>query len=196
MIRYLAGAAILLFSCIGANADALHLNPSQSGSSENMKTFGRTSIPIGHYEYCQKYRDRCSAPAGGSRVQLTGDLWYTIVEVNDRINREVRPLTDMEIFGVEERWEYPGNVGDCEDYALQKRKVLNSMGLPLGALLLTVGRDADGGGHAVLTVVTDRGDFVLDNVEKRVLRWQDAELTYLKRQSSRDPRRWESLRPI
>jgi predicted transglutaminase-like cysteine proteinase len=129
-------------------------------------------------------------------VKLTGDLWYTIVEVNDRINREVRPLTDMEIFGVEERWEYPGNVGDCEDYALQKRKVLNSMGIPLGALLLTVGRDADGGGHAVLTVVTDRGDFVLDNVEKRVLRWQDAELTYLKRQSSRDPRRWESLRPI
>lgn len=196
MIKCFAAAAVILFSITGAHANALHLNPAQPSSSAKMKTFGQTSVPIGHYEYCQKYQDRCSAPTGASQVKLSRDLWSRIVEVNDRINREVRPLTDIEIFGVEERWEYPRNVGDCEDYALQKRKVLNSMGVPLGALLLTVGRDADGGGHAVLTVVTDQGDFILDNVEQRVLRWQDAELTYLKRQSSRNPRNWESLRPI
>ncbi len=196
MIKYIAAALAILFTPVDTKADALHLNPSQRASSESMKTFGRTSIPIGHYEYCQKYQDQCTTPTAGSRVKFSRDLWYQIVEVNNRVNKEVRPLTDLEIFGVEERWEYPVNVGDCEDYALQKRKVLNSLGIPLGALLLTVGRDAGGGGHAVLTVVTDQGDYVLDNVEKRVLRWQDAELIYLKRQSSRNPSHWESLRPI
>jgi len=195
MIKTMATAAVLLASCVVANANALHLNPAQPGSAANMATFGRTSVPIGHYEYCQKYQDRCSLQSGDPQVELSRVLWSKIVEVNDRINRDVKPLTDMQIFGVEERWEYPDQVGDCEDYALQKRRILSSMGIPLGALLLTVGRDADGGGHAVLTVVTDLGDFILDNVEQRVLRWQDAELTYLKRQSSRDPKHWESLRP-
>jgi len=158
-----------------------------------METFGRTTIPIGYFEYCQRYANRCARPADGPSVRLTEQRWTEIVQVNSDVNQAVQPLTDNEIFGVEERWEYPSLVGDCEDYALQKRKVLNEMGYPLGALLMTVGRDADGGGHAVLTVVTDRGDFVLDNVEQRVLLWKDAELYYLKRQSQDDPNDWVSL---
>ena len=67
------------------------------------------------------------------------------------------------------------------------------MGYPLGALLMTVGKDTDGGGHAVLTVVTDLGDFVLDNVEQRVLLWKDVEIYFLKRQSQNDPNAWVSL---
>ncbi len=76
---------------------------------------------------------------------------------------------------------------------LQKRKILNEMGYPLGSLLITVARDAQGGGHAVLTVVTDRGDYILDNVEQNVVLWKDAELYYLKRQSGSNPNRWVSL---
>ena len=102
-------------------------------------------------------------------------------------------MTDVELFGVEERWELPMVAGDCEDYALMKRDLLFQLGLPLSTLLLTVGTDADGGGHAVLTVVTDRGDFVLDNVEQKVLLWRDAEISYLKRQSQSDPNAWVSL---
>ena len=67
------------------------------------------------------------------------------------------------------------------------------MGYPLGSLLLTVARDAKGGGHAVLTVVTDLGDFVLDNLEPKVLLWKDTEIYYLKRQSQQDLNRWVSL---
>jgi predicted transglutaminase-like cysteine proteinase len=99
----------------------------------------------------------------------------------------------MEIYGVEERWDYPTAVGDCEDYALLKRKRLNEMGYPLGALLMTVARDSNGGGHAVLTVVTDLGDFILDNIEQKVLLWREAEIYYLKRQSQRDLNVWVSL---
>ena len=84
-------------------------------------------------------------------------------------------------------------VGDCEDYALMKRKMLNEMGFPLGALLMTVGRDADGGGHAVLTVVTDLGDFVLDNMRDDVLPVNRTGLGYVKMQSDRNSARWVNI---
>lgn len=193
MVRSVLGAIAFTLSCTFANANALHLNPTQPASSPSMETFGRTTIPVGYFEYCQRYADRCAKPSDGPSIRLTEQRWTEIVQVNADVNQVVQPLTDSEIFGVEERWEYPALVGDCEDYALQKRKLLNEMGYPLGALLMTVGRDADGGGHAVLTVVTDRGDFVLDNVEQRVLLWKDAELYYLKRQSQDDPNDWVSL---
>lgn len=193
MVRSALGALALALSCTFANANALHLNPTQAAASSSMETFGRTTIPVGYFEYCQRYADRCARPSDGPSIRLTKQRWTEIVQVNADVNQAVQPLTDNEIFGVEERWEYPSLVGDCEDYALQKRKLLNEIGYPLGALLMTVGRDADGGGHAVLTVVTDRGDYVLDNMEQRVLLWKDAELYYLKRQSQDDPNAWVSL---
>lgn len=193
MRRTLLTTALLAFSTLAANANALHLNPSQPETEYNMRTFGRTTIPVGYYEYCKRYRERCARPAGGSSIELTRQRWQEITNVNYQVNVAVKPLTDPEIFGVEERWEYPQNVGDCEDYVLQKRKILNEMGYPLGSLLITVARDAQGGGHAVLTVVTDRGDYILDNVEQNVVLWKDAELYYLKRQSGSNPNRWVSL---
>ena len=150
-------------------------------------------MPVGYYEYCRRNGDRCARPADGTSVSLTRERWKEIIRVNNTVNTTVAPVTDSELFGVEERWDYPQSAGDCEDYALEKRRRLNDMGYPLGALLMTVGRDADGGGHAVLTVVTDMGDFILDNQEPRVLLWRDAELTYLKRQSQEDPNDWVSL---
>lgn len=193
MIRFLVGALALGISCAAAAANALHFNPTQPALARNMQTFGVTSIPVGYYEYCRRYADRCAREPEGTGIQLTEPRWREIVSVNAEVNAAVAPLTDMEIYGVEERWEYPTAVGDCEDYALLKRKRLNEMGYPLGALLMTVARDSNGGGHAVLTVVTDLGDFILDNIEQKVLLWREAEIYYLKRQSQRDLNVWVSL---
>ena len=193
MFRSTSTIVAFAFSTVIASANAFHLNPDQSATS-NMATFGSTSIPIGYYEYCQRYGERCNRTAEGSSVRLTPERWKAIISVNFEVNTSVTPKTDREIFGVEERWVYPDGVGDCEDYALLTRKILNEqVGIPLGALSMTVGRDASGGGHAVLTVITDRGDFILDNVEPRVLSWQEAEIRFLKRQSSMDPNVWVSL---
>ena len=46
---------------------------------------------------------------------------------------------------------------------LLKRRMLMQAGWPREALLITVVRDKKGEGHAVLTVKTDKGDFILDN---------------------------------
>ena len=119
--------------------------------------------------------------------------WQQLTSVNWEINSKIEPVTDMDNFGMKEFWTYPVSKGDCEDYALLKRKTLHAKGVPLSSLLVTVVYDAKGGGHAVLTVVTDRGDYILDNQVAKVLRWQDAELTYVKRQSAENPNVWEKL---
>ena len=66
-----------------------------------------------------------------------------------------------------DHWDYPvDGKGDCKIYALFKRKLLIERGFPRQALLMTIVRDLNGDGHAVLTVKTDRGDFVLDNLSE------------------------------
>ncbi|MFC3721856.1 transglutaminase-like cysteine peptidase [Neoaquamicrobium sediminum] len=189
---WMSALALLVF-CTSALASASEFNPSQPFNARNMATFGATSIPVGYYEYCLRYRQRCARGPEGTMIQLTRASWSDIVSVNAEVNTAVIAMTDMEIYGVEERWEYPTTVGDCEDYALLKRQRLNEMGYPLGALLLTTALDAKGGGHAVLSVVTDLGDFILDNLEQRVLLWSDARIYFLKRQSQRDLNQWVSL---
>ena len=102
MLRTLTTAAILALSTFAANANALHLNPSQPKADFNMRTFGQTTIPIGYYEYCKRYQERCARPGGGSSIELTRQRWQEIVNVNYQVNVAVKPLTDPEIFGVEE----------------------------------------------------------------------------------------------
>lgn len=194
LARTLSGAAITLFMLApGALADATYRNPDQSPAAASMATFGPTTIPQGWFDYCRRLPERCELAPEPDAARLDDTTWRTILAVNDRVNREVRPITDNELFGVSERWDYPRGAGDCEDFALLKRRLLHEAGLPLGSLLLTVAHDRKGGGHAVLTVRTDAGDFVLDNVEKRVLPWREANLHFLKRQAADDPRRWVDL---
>jgi predicted transglutaminase-like cysteine proteinase len=160
-----------------------------------MHTGGRTTQPVGHYEFCQRLPGECrqTTPAGAP-VELTRKLWATIVSVNNAVNVRVQPRTDMEMWGKEEVWSYPDNgFGDCEDYVLEKRRELMSAGMPAGDLLVTVVRQPNGDGHAVLTVRTSLGEFVLDNLEPKVLAWTDTDYTYLKRQSTRNSGVWVTI---
>jgi len=160
-----------------------------------MQQAGRTSQPVGHYEFCQQHAAECAATPGAKRpVELTRALWAEIIAVNNAVNGAVAPRTDMEIWGVEERWSYPVNgMGDCEDYALEKRRRLHARGVPLGNLMVTVVRQPNGDGHAVLTVRTSLGDFILDNLEPRILPWHETEYQYLKRQSTQHAGVWVAI---
>ena len=103
-------------------------------------------------------------------------------------------MTDLEHWGVVERWNYPDDGhGDCEDYVLAKRRLLIQAGWPREALLVTVVRDKRGDGHAVLTVKTDKGEFVLDNQNDQILLWSDTGYHFVKRQSQTDQNVWGSL---
>ena len=168
--------------------------PSAFAFTASMATAGGTNPPIGHYEFCKTYSDECgdNGKDAGPTV-LTRENWKTLLNVNFTANESITPLTDKEIYGVEERWAYPKTVGDCEDYVLLKRKMLIKAGFAPSDLLITVVLQPNGDGHAVLTVRTDRGDFVLDNMRNKVLLWSETEYRFLKRQSSKNSGLWVRL---
>ena len=66
---------------------------------------------------------------------------------------------------------------------LLKRRMLMQAGWPREALLITVVRDKKGDGHAVLTVKTDKGEFILDNQDEQILLWSETGYRFVKRQS-------------
>ena len=66
-------------------------------------------------------------------------------------------------------------------------------GISPANLLITVVRKRDGEGHAVLTVRTQHGDYILDNLTDDVLAWEDTDYRYLKRQSSEHTGRWVDI---
>ena len=125
---------------------------------------------------------------------LTSKAWKDLVRINRLVNERIRPMTDLEHFGTVEKWSYPDDgYGDCEDYVLLKRRMLMEAGWPREALLITVVRDQKGDGHAVLTVKTDRGEFVLDNQNEHVVLWSESGYRFVKRQSQSDPNVWVAL---
>jgi predicted transglutaminase-like cysteine proteinase len=103
-------------------------------------------------------------------------------------------MTDADLFRKEEYWTYPvDGYGDCEEYVLEKQRVLIEAGWPKSALLITVAKDIQNGGHAVLTVRTDHGDMILDNQIEAVLPWYSTPYRYIKRQSASSPVKWTGI---
>jgi predicted transglutaminase-like cysteine proteinase len=178
----------------------LTLLASPSGSTAQERSLfisvGETTrSPIGWVEFCVEYDPECKTkPSAPRDVVLSSQAWKDLKRVNLYVNTHVKPMTDMEHWGVVERWNYPDDgYGDCEDYVLQKRKMLMQAGWPREALLITVVRDKNGDGHAVLTVKTDKGEYVLDNQADEIVLWSDTGYRFVKRQSQSDPNVWVAL---
>lgn len=185
------GLAVLIASTLASGALA------DSDRSQVYLVEQKVSAPpIGYVQFCRRYQSECLTAAAASASPspaLTAGLWRQLNEVNDDVNVSVEPVTDADQYGLAEYWTYPGRKGDCEDYVLMKRKRLLEMGWSRDSLLITVVRDQDGGGHAVLVVATSAGDLVLDNQDPAIRTWNDTPYKYLKRQSRRNPALWVDL---
>lgn len=162
----------------------------------NLVAAGQTNPPVGHYEFCRTHAGECMplGPDNGP-MELTRQAWSQMLEINERVNRQIIPDTDQRIYGVPELWAYPQTVGDCEDYVLLKRLLLIKSGFSAADLLITVVLQPNGEGHAVLTVRTDYGDYILDNMRNDVRLWSETGYTFVKRQSSENSAKWTKLGP-
>ncbi len=159
-----------------------------------MRVFGGAQPPYGFVLFCESFPRECADGAvGDPRVLLTAERLAELDAVNRSINKIIQPATDMEIYGVSEHWTIPSTRGDCEDYALLKRRILVERGWPIGSLLITVVRDEKGEGHAVLTARTSQGDFILDNKVDDLKIWHKTPYEFVMRQSSISARGWMSL---
>ena len=147
-------------------------------------------------DFCNRFERECTVDTREpDMIKLTPSVWKTLNEVNRAVNSEVSSVTDLEHWGVVDRWDFAVDaLGDCEDYQLLKRRRLIQSGLPRRAMLMTVVLDEHNEGHAVLMVRTDRGDIILDNKRDAVLQWQATGYTFIKRESQADTA-WVSLAP-
>jgi predicted transglutaminase-like cysteine proteinase len=186
------GAAAGFFAFVAIIAPA-------SSNAEDRPLFislGDTArAPIGWIDFCGENPNDCaSKPSMPRDVVLSTPAWKDLTRVNLWVNSHIKPMTDLEHYGVVEKWAYPEDgYGDCEDYVLLKRRMLMQSGWPREALLITVVRDRHGDGHAVLTVKTDKGELILDNQNDDIRLWSDTGYRFVKRQSQADPNVWVSL---
>ena len=182
----------------GANARSMTDQTSATHEPSRMPVQGMTEAPIGHIRFCYRYPEECGDVAyGDSEVFLTTSKWAELNATNRQINEMIKPVSDDLQYGTIEHWTYPtSGQGDCEDYVLLKKRKLIEMGWPAAALLVTVVRDENDEGHAVLTARTHRGDLILDNKHSKILAWNNTPYTYIKRQSAFHQSDWESLIPL
>jgi predicted transglutaminase-like cysteine proteinase len=182
-----------LHSPVGAAADNARVT-SFDKPSPYMRVFGQAHPPYGFVHFCEAFAAECAAgPAEERRLRPTPEALSELDEVNRAVNRAIEPATDLELYGVSERWILPAGKGDCEDYALLKRSILLRRGWPASALLMTVVRDELGEGHAVLTARTAQGDFILDNKVEEVKLWHKTPYEFVMRQSYLNPKVWMVL---
>jgi predicted transglutaminase-like cysteine proteinase len=191
-------AAVAGFAALASSAMANP--PGQWGepdrSSPYMRVYGVSQPPYGFVEFCRRMPEECvQGPVEEQRFSATPERLIELDRINRAVNREIAPATDLEVYGVVEYWTIPTTRGDCEDYALLKRKRLMEKGWPASALLMTVVRDDRGEGHALLTARTVQGDFILDNKVDEVRIWHRTPYEYIMRQSYLNPQLWMSLDP-
>jgi predicted transglutaminase-like cysteine proteinase len=127
-------------------------------------------------------------------IELSEENLARLNLINDQVNTEITYQTDDDHFHLPEYWAYPTDGrGDCEDFALEKRRRLVAMGFPRRALLVTiVSLRGDTGNiwHAILIARTDRGDVILDQREEHptvVSAWLTPDYRYRWVQSQSDP---------
>lgn len=159
---------------------------------------GRISVPPrGFKQFCITEKDHCEIYRR-AKISETIDLnalrYQELVKVNSSVNAEIQPIPENFFFASKDNWKLPLSSGDCEDFVLLKQARLIEMGWPASALLITVVDMQDGTRHAVLTVRTDSGDLILDNVTDKVLDWQNVNYRWIKRQSARKMMRWVKIK--
>ena len=186
----LAGVALLLATATGVAA--IHpetVNAAATGSE--------TSVPYGWVEFCERHAEEClDEDRAAQIIELTAAALRRISRINAEVNRSIEPVTDIDQWGLIDRWDLPvDGKGDCEDYALMKRQKLVAAGFPRAALLLTVVKQENGEGHSVLTIKTSRGDYVLDNLTDGVKPWSATPYLFVKRQSQENQNVWVAIAP-
>ena len=182
----IAAFLVVAMASFGAMAE-------RAAAGKHLSRYSGGSAPPGFSGICSRYAWACSN-SGQGNVKTGKSMLSVAQSVNARINRSIAPRTDQQAYGRSEYWTLPDRgVGDCEDYALAKQKALIEQGVPPNRLYLATVVGSPQDPHTVLIMRTGSGDYVLDNLSARVKPWQATRYTFMKMQSSRDRRRWDTV---
>lgn len=153
------------------------------------------NAPAGYADFCAGVPDQCAvAPGAPLRITMDEKRWAILEHVNVSANRAIAPEDEWEHYRRINYWTIPTDGrGDCKSYVLAKRKALIDDGFPAPALRIAVVLTPMLLRHAVLTIATDRGDLVLDNLRDDIKNMDDSGYAWVKRQDPTAPSGWVSL---
>lgn len=112
------------------------------------------------------------------KLKLDKKAYDQLRAINTRGNSEIVWASDESVWGLNDHWVLPKEIDgrlmdDCDGFTLWKINELIKAGFPKEPLLFTICTTELGECHAVLCVVTDRGDFILDNRQPDVISYDD-----------------------
>src|SRR6266851_1378875 len=176
----LALAALLLLTCPMPRAAA----------ATPMATGGPVVPPRGFIHFCAKHLQECVGTSQDYMlVPLSAERRRQLESVQSGVNHAVRPRENPV-----HAWDYPlDGYGDCNNYALEKRRELVALGWPRAALLLAAAVTETGEGHLVLVARTSEGDLVLDNRLAAIVDWGRLPYRWVSRQSEVSATLWVSI---
>ncbi|WP_370195797.1 transglutaminase-like cysteine peptidase [Aurantimonas coralicida] len=146
-----------------------------------------TLAPFSYVLFCKKNPGDCRRSAKAT-IAWNSQSRRLLERVNRQVNRAIKPRNERS-----DVWNVGTASGDCEAFALTKRRALIRAGIPASSLLMAVARTRYGEGHAVLVARTTAGDFVLDNRGNALREWHRTDLSWLKIASAENPRIWYAM---
>ncbi|CAD0185603.1 hypothetical protein RUESEDTHA_02496 [Ruegeria sp. THAF57] len=148
--------------------------------------------PSGARQLCRQYAWACSST---SSISLTTQQEMRIINrVNRQVNATTREVTDQSQYRTVERWALPtSRGGDCEDFALLKKRDLIRAGIDPSKLLIATVLDTQRQAHAVLVYRSAGGDLVLDNLTNSIKPWSATRYLFLRMQDPRKPSNWVGI---
>ncbi|WP_420587077.1 transglutaminase-like cysteine peptidase [Ruegeria sp.] len=145
--------------------------------------------PSGARQLCRQYSWACSTKA--SVAMSTQQEMLIIQRINRRVNASTRSVTDQSQYRTAERWALPtSRGGDCEDFALLKKRDLIRAGVDPSKLLIATVLDTRRNSHAVLVYRSAAGDLVLDNLTNKIKPWSSTRYLFLRMQNPQKPSGW------
>lgn len=130
--------------------------------------------PKGYDSYCNnyyEYDEACNFNGyiGNKKVILNNEILTYINTINKKVNKSIvsRPETGKNdiwnVFDIRKR-----SYGDCDDYAMTKMHYLLAAGFPRSSMRVNVVKTKEFDWHLVLTMNTNHGILVFDNLEDKI----------------------------
>jgi predicted transglutaminase-like cysteine proteinase len=185
--RCFAATLIALLTLAGSGAAC---SQTAHGRLDELRTGRVVAGPAGWLNWCMADLRRCGTARRTEIVPTTPALLALLEHVQREVNGAIAPKSEP---SGRDLWRDDAVAGDCEDYALAKRARLLAAGLPAGAVRLATAALPLGELHAVLTVETDRGTLVLDNLVRDVVSMRALDYAWLRVEGTRGSLAWLQL---
>lgn len=129
----------------------------------------------------------CAEAGTDKPARYDTGLFTKLQETNRKVNAGIKPRNEAS-----DTWSIWPEYGDCDDYAITKLAELIKRGFPVGSLRMAICKTETGENHAVLVVVTDQGEYVLDNRTSQIKKRSQTGYKWIA-MATADPNKWVKL---